>query len=370
MALKGLGVQVDHLFACDVSPHAKATIMANFPPKVFYDDLTTRDNAQAARADLYVAGFPCQPFSRAGKQQGFDDELGRGTIFFKIREYIKAQVPKVFILENVSGLLRLEGGRYFAAIMKSLEALGKYNLHSRLLNTKEHGVPQNRGRVYIIGIEKTRDGGTFEWPQPVPQPSIELFLEPRKSKPTKLDLPPRKQGTARANVKAALVELKKKGHDPLNEPWVIDCDSTFRFMSYAKDVSLCLLCGRPKGHWVTNRGRRMTKAEMMRLQGMPTPDEGFVVDVSECQLGHQIGNAMSANVLERILVRLLPAAGLYPAKKLFDRWAPASGTAAPTTPVKRRVAPSLPRSPVKQKRTLRRTPSAAPPAKAARTGRA
>merc|ERR1719203_614830 len=90
--------------------------------------LTTRDNSHAASADLYVAGFPCQPFSAAGKQQGFNDELGRGTIFFKVREYIAAQTPKVFVLENVKGLVYIDGGRYFEAICESLESLQKYNL--------------------------------------------------------------------------------------------------------------------------------------------------------------------------------------------------------------------------------------------------
>merc|ERR1719336_3661680 len=96
---------------------------------------------------------------------------------------------------------------------------------------------------------------------------------------------------------------------------------------------MCLTARRNAGHWVTNRGRRMTKSEMMRLQGMPTPAEGFVVNVSEAQLGKQIGNAMSVNVLERIFCRLLPAAGLVPASRLHDRWEGA--VAAPAAPPRR-----------------------------------
>jgi len=168
LALQNLGVPVDHLFACDVNKHAKSTILANFPPKVFYDDLTTRDNSVAAKADLYVAGFPCQPFSTAGKQEGFADKSGRGTIFFKVREYIAAQVPKVFVLENVSGLVKINGGSYFQAILESLRALGTHNIYHQILDTKQHGVPQSRRRVYIVGIEKSCDTGTFEYPLPVP----------------------------------------------------------------------------------------------------------------------------------------------------------------------------------------------------------
>lgn len=364
LALKNLGVPVDHLFACDVNKHAKSTILANFPPKVWYDDLTTRDNTSAAKADLYVAGFPCQPFSTAGKQQGFADKLGRGTIFFKVRSYIEAQVPKVFVLENVSGLVKINGGNYFSAILESLRALGTHNVYHQILDTKENGIPQSRRRIYIIGIEKSCDNGTFEYPRPVARPSIEKFLDPCKRKPTMTDLPPTSAGTAHANVMTALQEIKAKGFDPLREPWIVDCDSSAPRMKYMKDLTPCMTCSRAAGHWVTNRGRRMSKNEMLRLQGMKTPEEGFVVAVSDAQLGKQIGNAMSCNVLERLFVKLLPAAGLVPHSRLIDRWEESS---APSTPTGKRTSPSRSSSPIKRKRE--RTPAAqmsAAPAKKAK----
>jgi len=360
MALKNLGVEVDHLFSCDVNRHVRTTIMANFPPKVFYDDLTKRDNSKAAAADVYIAGFPCQPFSTAGKQQGFDDELGRGTIFFKVRDYIKAKSPKVFILENVIGLLRLNGGEYFEAIMKSLHGLGKYNITYKVMNTKDHGIPQNRKRLYFVGIHKSHDKGTFEWPEVIGHRPLEEFLEPRKVRPTKNDAPPRSSTTAHSNVKAVVKLLEKQGHDPLNEPWIVDCDSTFKFMSYNKTHSLCITTRRPSGHWITNRGRYMTTGEMMGFQGMWKPQEGFKVAVSLPQLGKQVGNAMSVNVLERIFVRVLPAAGLVPAKKLHDRWeAAAVKGAAPSTP-SRALKRLRSGSPEKQERTLKRLRRIAP----------
>uniref|UniRef100_A0A7S1MA44 DNA (cytosine-5-)-methyltransferase n=1 Tax=Alexandrium catenella TaxID=2925 RepID=A0A7S1MA44_ALECA len=318
MALRSLGVAVDHLFSCDVNKHAKTTIMANFPPKVFYDDLTVRDNTKAPKADLYVAGFPCQPFSTAGKQQGFADARGRGEIFWHVRDYIEQRQPKVFVLENVSGLVKINGGEYFRAIMEALEALGSYNVYHQMMDTKQHGVPQSRRRVYIIGIKKTRDDGSFSFPQPVETPSIEVFLDPRPRVPGRSALPPESQTTARANVKRALKELTAKGHDPLKTPFVVDCDSSPDRSKYFRAVSPCLTCSRAAGHWVTSRMRRMNKTEMMRLQGMDPAS--FKVAVSEAQLGKQIGNAMSVNVLERLFVRVLPAAGLVRHGALRDRW--------------------------------------------------
>ena len=76
-----------------------------------FDDITARNTNDVPEVDVYFAGFPCQPFSIAGKQQGFEDKKGRGTIFFNIVEYLKLKLPKIFVLENVKGLVTLQGGR-------------------------------------------------------------------------------------------------------------------------------------------------------------------------------------------------------------------------------------------------------------------
>merc|ERR1740129_1118349 len=299
----------------------------------------------AARADLYVAGFPCQPFSMAGKQQGFADV--RGTIFFKVLEYLKVQSPKVFVLENVKGLVKIHDGKYFAAIMESLEALGTYNIFHKVLDTKEHGVPQTRQRIYICGIHKDHDKGSFSWPDPLRWVSIEKFLNPRKKRPSMSDLPPRTNTVTNGNVKLALKTLLKQGVDPLREAYLVDIDSTRARCAWQKDRTPCITCARSAGHWITNRARRLTKPEMMRLQGMDP--QSFKVVVSERQWGNQIGNAMSCNVLERIFVRLLPAAGLHPAARLCDRWEPTGQAAPATPPASKKRAASPPKSPAKQR---------------------
>ena len=152
-ALCNLGLEVTHGFSSDIDPHVRATINANFPPKhCLYRDLTKRDHAKAPTCNLYVAGFPCQPFSTAGLQQGFNDSKKRGKIFFHVRDYIEEQTPKVFMLENVSGLVKLKKGQYFQAILESLKMLSTpYNIHDYLLNTKDHGVPQSRNHWHTPG---------------------------------------------------------------------------------------------------------------------------------------------------------------------------------------------------------------------------
>jgi len=305
---------------CDVNKNAKATIMANFPPKIFFDDLTKRDNTKAPTADLYVAGFPCQPFSTAGLKQGFSDARGRGEIFWHVRDYLEQKKPRVFMLENVSGLVKINGGEYYRAIIESLDALNTYNIYSKIMDTKEHGIPHNRPRVYFVGINKRHDDGSFNFPEPVARPSIELFLDPPSKKQTaKGHLPPIRQGTAYTNVRRALKVLSATGCKPLKVPYVVDCDSSPSRMKWMQDASPCITCSRAAGHWVTSRGRRFTKDEMMRLQGM-RPNK-FKKVVSDNQLGIQVGNAMSVNVLERLFVRALPAAGLVAHGTLIDHWA-------------------------------------------------
>mmetsp|Transcript_56206 Transcript_56206/g.174307 ORF Transcript_56206/g.174307 Transcript_56206/m.174307 type:complete len:121 (-) Transcript_56206:526-888(-) len=107
-------------------------------------------------------------------------------------------------------------------------------------------------------------------------------------------------------------------------------------MNYNKDIAPCLTCSRGQGHWITNRGRRLTKDEMMRLQGIDPAS--FKTVVSETQLGRQIGNAMSVNVLERIFVKALPAAGLAAHGSLTDRWQNRKPPAAFTAQLRKRRA--------------------------------
>jgi DNA (cytosine-5)-methyltransferase 1 len=99
--------------------------------------------------DLLTAGFPCQPFSSAGKKKGIKDP--RGTLFSVVVDLLQRRKPRFFVLENVKRLLHMEKGIHFATILASLAELD-YLIEWRLLNAVDFGLPQNRQRVFIIGV--------------------------------------------------------------------------------------------------------------------------------------------------------------------------------------------------------------------------
>ena len=306
-ALREMGIPCEHLWASDINKHARRMLETACPAREIYTDISSHERVLLPSADLYVVGFPCQLFSAAGLRQGFEGEGGR--IFFRVLGVIKATLPKAFLLENVSGLRTINGGACFRKILSRLHKLTDFNIYHDVLNTKDHGVPQNRERCFFVGIRKDVDTGSFEFPEALPLADIRAFLDPREGRPSFADLPPRSQTTARANVQQTLVKLEAKGADPFFEPWVIDCDGTQSFTKAMKGVTPCITAARYKGHWVTSHGRRFNLQEAFRLQGFRI---ALPSAVSDSQMRHLLGNCMSLNVLRRIFCRLLPAAGLTP----------------------------------------------------------
>jgi DNA (cytosine-5)-methyltransferase 1 len=145
-ALRRFGVEPECVLSSEIDSAASETYRLNFGEKPSGD---IRSIDRCPDFDFLLAGFPCQPFSFAGKQMGFGDT--RGTLFFEIERLLKNHRPKGFLLENVRGLVSHDGGRTLQTILNNLTKLG-YQVDWLLLNSSEFNVPQNRVRLYIVGL--------------------------------------------------------------------------------------------------------------------------------------------------------------------------------------------------------------------------
>ena len=141
------------VFTSEIKEFAVSTYKTNFAESEIYGDITQIDPGSIPKFDYLLAGFPCQPFSSAGKRHGFLDE--RGGLFFTIHEILRAKNPTGFLLENVDGLATHDGGKTLDVIIAALEKLG-YLVSWEILDASEFGVPQKRKRIYITGHKAHR----------------------------------------------------------------------------------------------------------------------------------------------------------------------------------------------------------------------
>jgi len=133
----------------EIDKYAIKTYQHHFPNHKAYGDITKIDAEELPNFDLLVGGVPCQSWSIAGKRKGFEDE--RGSMWGESIKILRAKQPKYFLLENVKGLLSHDGGRSMEKICEELCEVG-YAIDFEVLNAKNFGVPQNRERVFIVGI--------------------------------------------------------------------------------------------------------------------------------------------------------------------------------------------------------------------------
>lgn len=154
-AAEQLGLQSDCVFTSEIKKHAIETYSVNFPGDEIHGDITEVKESAIPDFDVLLAGFPCQPFSSAGKGLGFIDT--RGTLFFDIERILKHKRPRAFILENVEGLVKHDRvdktkfiGRTLEVILQRLEILG-YQVSWKVFDASEYGLAQKRKRIYIVG---------------------------------------------------------------------------------------------------------------------------------------------------------------------------------------------------------------------------
>ena len=311
-------------FSCEIDKYARLSHKELHDSKVFYEDITTRNHSEVSQLDLYVAGFPCQAFSIAGKQLGFEDV--RGTLFFNVAEFIKTNQPKAFILENVKGLVSHDYGRTFQTIIDLLsngggtvngqmsldycgDGLG-YHVHYKVLNTKEHGVPQNRERIFIVGFKESRDYG-FPVKEPLKLNLKDLLQEEVDEKfflsekaIAKCIRHPRAIGFKdpdEYNIAGCVIAGYNKL--PGDGLYLKVKPNTKQMLEINKNgTSNCLTSVQKDNLVVTDRIRRLTPLECWRLQGFS--DESFRKAQkvnSNTQLYKQAGNSITVDVIKKII---------------------------------------------------------------------
>lgn len=160
------------IYANEFDSFAADTFECNYDIKVDRRDINLVPTEDIPDFDIMLAGFPCQAFSIAGYRQGFDDEKGRGNLFFQLTRIIREKAaidkaPRICFFENVKNLVSHDNGNTFKVICKELDELG-YKIEQRVMNACEYGnVPQNRERIYVVAFRKPSDYDKFKMPLPV-----------------------------------------------------------------------------------------------------------------------------------------------------------------------------------------------------------
>lgn len=175
-AFKRLKLKHSIVFAGDIDSHVKKSYLANYKlnEEDWHSDIT-KFNAEKykGKIDLLVGGSPCQAFSMVGKRLGLEDI--RGTLFYDFAKIVSQTEPKVFIFENVKGLINHDGGRTWQVVRDVFHDLG-YKIFPKILNSRDFGIPQNRERIFVVAFRDHKVN--FEFPKKMQlEHTMQDFLE-------------------------------------------------------------------------------------------------------------------------------------------------------------------------------------------------
>jgi DNA (cytosine-5)-methyltransferase 1 len=291
-ALRQLKIPHRHVWSCEIDKFAVQSIMANYDPETIYTDITTRDHSKLPHVDLYVCGFPCQPFSAMGNKLGTKDK--RGNVMKECIAVIRAARPKVFILENVKHFRSAEEGKPYRYLMGQLDRIGGYHIYVNLLNTKDYGIPQNRERLYVVGILTTTQTIPFQVPSKSQVRPLDAFLDNL--------IAGSKHHLTQRDIRL-LKEHRNIDVSELEGNYVVVKN---RYISCMKDV--CPTLATKRNHYLVKYQRYLWPEEYLYLQGFP---RSFRVVVSNSQIIKQAGNSMSVNVLKAMFVSLRDSTKLF-----------------------------------------------------------
>jgi len=346
-ALMRLGIEYDEVFACDMDKYARETFIHNYgEPKYYPKDVYDREIPKES-LDIYMTSPPCQAFSLAGKRLGKDDK--RGVLFFNSHEFIKKNKPRYFIFENVKGLLSDDNGNTFKEwvnmlggksvnglpVLFAYEDSVPYHIYYKVMNAKKHGVPQNRERVFIIGIRDDQDNH-FRWAKEEHltkrlkdvlenEVDVKYFLSEKlltyfykhkalhKSKGNGFKFEPHTEKTKASNAISTMcgtrqtdpyIKIKsatKKGYEEATEGDSINFsvpNSETRRVRVGKGVAQTLDTQCNQATLKNQSIRRLTPRECFRLMDFP---DTFTWTCSDSQAYKQAGNSIVVRCLELII---------------------------------------------------------------------
>lgn len=284
IAMQNLGGKC--VFTSEWDKDAQKTYRVNFG-EVPFGDITKPQtkNYIPENFDILCAGFPCQAFSIAGKRGGFEDT--RGTLFFDVAEIISKHKPKAVFLENVKGLTTHDKGKTFSVIKNTLEDLG-YEIHTKIINASDFGVPQNRERIFIVGFNKSVFKDTnFKFPEPLNNKVfINKFLEKNVS-----------GYSISKHLQQSYIFKKDDG-----KPQILDKNSEIQTKTL---VSSYHKIQRLTGTFVNDGEtglRLLTINECKNIMGFP---ENYKIPVSRTQAYRQFGNSVAVPAIQATASKII-----------------------------------------------------------------
>lgn len=301
---------IDTVFVSEFDKYACQTYSLNFHDKIpISGDITKIDEKEIPSFDICLAGFPCQAFSIAGKKKGFKDHykgLSRGTLFHDVVRICEYHKPKVIFCENVKGLLMHDKGRTFEIIKGAFKEIG-YTVFSKVLNSDEFGVPQNRERVYIVAFRNDLRITDFDFP-----------AGNKKSRKRIRDILEEKPVSAKYYLSTAYLGALER-HKKRNQEKGNGFGYVIRDLNGISGAIVCGGMGRERNliidkrqkdltpvthiHGEVNKEgiRKLTPREWARLQGFP---DGFKFDLADTHMYKQFGNSVTVPVIKAIAEKI------------------------------------------------------------------
>ena len=356
-ALSRLGIKHETIFACDMDKYARQTYIENYGEPSYYPTDVYERKIPQDPLDLYMTSPPCQAFSQAGSRLGKEDK--RGILFFNSHEFIQKNKPRFFIFENVRGLLSHDNGKTFQEWLnflggKSINGLPvlfadenavPYHIYYKVINSKNLNVPQNRERVFIVGIKDDKDN-VFQFPKDEPltkklkdvlekevdekyfldeKKVNEMLLNTNNSQESKIisysrdnkgkilnrtlkdisnTLHTASGGGGNTDQFLLVKSANSKGYEEATEGDSINftrLHSETRRGRVGKQIAQSLECISNQATLKQDTIRRLTPRECFRLMDFP---ETFTWSCSDSQAYKQAGNSIVVKCLEKIIAKL------------------------------------------------------------------